>query len=68
MRSLIATELVMVRMSADGMLPEAQRSNYRNSIHGLYRIWLEKGVTGCFRGAQLTLLRSVIMNATQLAA
>lgn len=61
-------ELVMVRMSADGILPESSRSNYRNSIHGLYRIWQEKGLVGCFRGLQFTLARSVIMNASQLAS
>jgi hypothetical protein len=57
----------MVRMSADGTLPPAQRLHYKNAIHGLYRIAKEDGLARCFRGVQLTLARSVVMNASQLS-
>jgi len=61
------SELVMVRMSADGTLPPSQRLHYKNAIHGLYRIAKEDGLARCFRGVQLTLARSVVMNASQLS-
>jgi dicarboxylate transporter 10 len=57
----------MVRMCADGTLPPSQRLHYKNAIHGLYRIWKEDGLARCFRGVQLTLARSVVMNAAQLS-
>jgi hypothetical protein len=57
----------MVRMCADGTLPPAQRSGYKNAIHGLYSIWRQEGLARCFRGVQLTLARSVVMNASQLS-
>ena len=58
----------MVRMCADGIKPVEQRVNYGNALHGLRKIFRSEGVTRMFRGAEATVLRSVIMNATQLSA
>ena len=65
---LLTPELVMVRMCADGIKPLEQRVHYRNALHGLQRIIRDEGVSRVFRGAEATVLRSVIMNATQLSA
>ncbi|KAL7420953.1 Carrier protein, mitochondrial [Cryptotrichosporon argae] len=57
----------MVRMCADGVKPEASRLNYPSALHGLWRIAREEGLAKCFRGIGPTVLRSVIMNASQLS-
>ncbi len=60
-------ELVMVRMCADGVKPAIDRLHYRNALQGLYRISKDEGVGFLFRGGSATVLRSVVMNGTQLA-
>ncbi|WWD18264.1 hypothetical protein CI109_102714 [Kwoniella shandongensis] len=60
-------ELVMVRMCADGVKPPEQQLRYPSALHGVFRIINEEGVSRLFRGAGVTCLRSVIMNAAQLS-
>ncbi|KAK8843934.1 hypothetical protein IAR55_006726 [Kwoniella newhampshirensis] len=60
-------ELVMVRMCADGVKPPDQRVRYPSALHGVYRIVKEEGASRLFRGAGVTCLRSVMMNAAQLS-
>lgn len=60
-------ELIMVRMSADAVRPEDKRYRYRNAIQGLWRIGKTEGLASTFRGARATVLRAVIMNASQLS-
>ncbi|KAK8858956.1 hypothetical protein IAR55_003188 [Kwoniella newhampshirensis] len=59
-------DLVMVRMSADGIKPAGQRLNYPSALHGVYRIARDEGISKVFRGFSATCLRNVILNASQL--
>ncbi|KAG9661375.1 hypothetical protein KCU64_g2603, partial [Aureobasidium melanogenum] len=61
------TEVVLVRMCADGAKPAAERYNYGNSIRALYRIAKEEGMSTFSRGLTPNILRSVIMNISQIA-
>ncbi|KAI4734686.1 hypothetical protein E4T50_14786 [Aureobasidium sp. EXF-12298] len=58
------TEVVLVRMCADGAKPAAERYNYGNSIRALYRIAKEEGMSTFSRGLTPNIVRSVIMNLT----
>jgi dicarboxylate transporter 10 len=66
-KAYLMIELVLVRMSGDGVRPPDQRFNYRNAIQGLYRIYGERGIAGMFRGTVPTTARSVLLNASQLS-
>ncbi|TXT08908.1 hypothetical protein VHUM_03036 [Vanrija humicola] len=59
-------ELVMVRLSSDGVKPENKRLHYRNAIDGLYKIARNEGFTHIFRGWGMASLRSVLLNASQM--
>lgn len=56
------TEVVLVRMCADGAKPAAERYNYGNSIRALYRIAKEEGMSTFSRGLTPNIVRSVIMS------
>ncbi|WVQ95698.1 hypothetical protein IAU59_002797 [Kwoniella sp. CBS 9459] len=61
-------ETLMVRMQADkAKLPE-NRYNYRNSVHGLYRMTSEEGISSWTRGMGPNTFRSILMNMSQLAS
>ncbi|CAD0099390.1 unnamed protein product, partial [Aureobasidium mustum] len=55
------TEVVLVRMCADGAKTAAERYNYGNSIRALYRIAKEEGMSTFSRGLTPNIVRSVIM-------
>merc|ERR1712157_470980 len=59
-------ELSMVRMAADGRLPPAERRNYRNVFHAMYRVLAEEGVRGGWAGAGPTMARACVVTVTQL--
>ncbi|KAK6008589.1 hypothetical protein QM012_000492 [Aureobasidium pullulans] len=61
------TEVVLVRMCADGAKNAADRYNYGNSIRALYRIAKEEGLSTFSRGLTPNIVRSVIMNISQIA-
>lgn len=61
-------EIVLVRMCADGAKPVAERYNYRNSIVGLCRVGATEGPAGYTRGLGPNVVRSVLMNVSQIAA
>ncbi|KEQ95536.1 hypothetical protein AUEXF2481DRAFT_5135 [Aureobasidium subglaciale EXF-2481] len=61
------TEVVLVRMCADGAKTAAERYNYGNSIRALYRIAKEEGMSTFSRGLTPNIVRSVIMNISQIA-
>lgn len=63
---LTVAELVLVRMSADGIKPPNDRFNYANPIQALRVIARQEGLSRMFRGGSATALRSVVLNATQL--
>lgn len=62
------SDVVMVRMQADGKLPVEQRRAYRNVFDGLYRILREEGVLSMFRGCSPNIARGLLMTAGQIAS
>jgi hypothetical protein len=56
------TEVVLVRMCADGAKTAAERYNYGNSLRALYRIAKEEGMSTFSRGLTPNIVRSVIMS------
>lgn len=67
-RSNMRTEILMVRMQGDFAKPPEKRLNYKNSIHGLYRMVRDEGVSSLARGVGPNVFRAVLMNASQLAS
>ncbi|RFU26090.1 hypothetical protein B7463_g10244, partial [Scytalidium lignicola] len=61
------TEVVLVRMCADGVKPVGERYAYRNAIQGLLRIGREEGIATFWRGLGPNVFRSVLMNVSQIA-
>lgn len=61
-------DVAMVRMQADGRLPEAQRRNYKSVIDAISRMAKQEGVTSLWRGSSLTVNRAMIVTASQLAS
>jgi solute carrier family 25 (mitochondrial oxoglutarate transporter), member 11 len=60
-------EVALVRMTADGRLPEAQRRNYSSVFNALGRVVKEEGVTTLWRGTMPTVGRAMVLNIAQLA-
>lgn len=61
------SDLVMVRMQADGRLPIEQRRNYKNVGEAMVRIVRHEGVGTLWRGCGPTVQRAMIITASQLA-
>ena len=61
-------EIALIRMSADGALPVAERRNYTSVFNALSRISSEEGVLTLWRGAGPTVARAMVVNAAQLAS
>ncbi|KAJ7965800.1 Mitochondrial carrier protein [Quillaja saponaria] len=61
-------DVAMVRMQADGRLPEAQRRNYRGVFDAITRMSKQEGVASLWRGSTLTVNRAMIVTASQLAS
>ncbi|XP_014274599.1 mitochondrial 2-oxoglutarate/malate carrier protein [Halyomorpha halys] len=60
-------EVALIRMTADGKLPPAERRNYTNVFTALARITREEGFLTLWRGVIPTMGRSVVVNSVQLA-
>lgn len=60
-------EITLVRMTADGRLPVAERRNYKHAFDALARITREEGILTLWRGWQPTVIRAMVLNAAQLA-
>jgi dicarboxylate transporter 10 len=58
------TEVVLVRMCADGAKPPAERFRYPNPIVALYRIGRDEGVKVFGRGMSANIVRSVLMSTS----
>jgi solute carrier family 25 (mitochondrial dicarboxylate transporter), member 10 len=56
------TEVVLVRMCADGARPEAERFGYRNGVVGIWRVAREEGVGAFGKGLSANVTRSVLMS------
>ncbi|KAI5712995.1 hypothetical protein M8J76_008988 [Diaphorina citri] len=61
-------EVALIRMTADGRLPPAERRNYKNVFHALYRMTSQEGVLTLWRGTIPTMGRAMVVNAAQLAS
>lgn len=61
-------EVALIRMTADGRLPAAERRNYKNVFNALFRIIKEEGLFTLWRGAIPTMGRAMVVNAAQLAS
>ncbi|XVF39622.1 hypothetical protein PTKIN_Ptkin01aG0048500 [Pterospermum kingtungense] len=60
-------DVAMVRMQADGRLPQGQRRNYKSVFDAIARISKQEGVASLWRGSSLTVNRAMIVTASQLA-
>ena len=61
-------DLALIRMQADATLPVAQRRNYTNAFHALYRIAADEGVLALWKGAGPTVVRAMALNMGMLAS
>lgn len=61
-------DLALIRMQADSTLPAAQRRNYKNAFHALYRIVADEGVLALWKGAGPTVARAMSLNMGMLAS
>lgn len=61
------TEVALIRMQSDGLLPAAQRANYRSALHALSSIARQEGITALWSGAYPTIIRAMATNFGQLA-
>ncbi|KAI1301711.1 Mitochondrial 2-oxoglutarate/malate carrier protein [Halotydeus destructor] len=61
-------EISLIRMTADGRLPAAERRNYSSVFNALARITREEGVLILWRGVVPTMGRAMVVNAAQLAS
>ncbi|KAM7259792.1 hypothetical protein ACFE04_015533 [Oxalis oulophora] len=60
-------DVAMVRMQADGRLPQSQRRNYKSAWDAISRMSKQEGVTSLWRGSGLTVNRAMIVTTSQLA-
>uniref|UniRef100_A0A1L8DZR7 Mitochondrial 2-oxoglutarate/malate carrier protein n=1 Tax=Nyssomyia neivai TaxID=330878 RepID=A0A1L8DZR7_9DIPT len=61
-------EISLIRMTADGRLPVAERRNYTSVVNALSRIAKEEGIMGLWRGCIPTMGRAMVVNMAQLAS
>lgn len=61
-------EVSLIRMTADGRLPMAERRNYTGVFNALSRMVKEEGVVTLWRGCVPTVGRAMVVNAAQLSS
>lgn len=61
-------EISLIRMTADGRLPPAERRGYTSVFNALSRMSKEEGVLTLWRGCLPTIGRAMVVNAAQLAS
>lgn len=61
-------EISLIRMTADGRLPMAERRNYTGVFNALARMVKEEGVLTLWRGCVPTIGRAMVVNAAQLSS
>lgn len=61
-------EVSLIRMTADGRLPLAERRNYKGVGNALTRIVQEEGLMMLWRGCIPTMGRAMVVNMAQLAS
>lgn len=60
-------EVALVRMTADGRLPPAERRGYTSVFNALGRVAREEGLATLWRGTMPTVGRAMVLNVAQLA-
>jgi hypothetical protein len=60
------TEVALIRMQSDGLLPAAQRANHKSAVHALSSIVRNEGVRALWSGAYPTVIRAMAVNVGQL--
>ncbi|CAH1645516.1 unnamed protein product [Spodoptera littoralis] len=60
-------DLINVRMQNDVKLPPEQRRNYKNAIHGLWKVITTEGITRLWAGALMNCGRAALMTIGQVA-
>jgi|SaaInlStandDraft_5_1057022.scaffolds.fasta_scaffold40982_2 solute carrier family 25 (mitochondrial oxoglutarate transporter), member 11 len=60
------TDLVLIRMQADGRLPPENRRNYTSIFNGISRIASAEGVLGLWKGCGPTVARASVLTAVQI--
>ncbi|KAF8849813.1 mitochondrial carrier [Acephala macrosclerotiorum] len=61
------TEVVLVRMCSDGVKDAQQRYRYPNALAGLVKIGKEEGLDAFTKGLGPNIVRSILMNVSQIA-
>jgi len=61
-------EVALIRMTADGKLPPAEKRGYKNVFDALIRITKEESVATLWKGAGPTVARAMVVNGAQLAS
>ncbi|XP_063697006.1 mitochondrial 2-oxoglutarate/malate carrier protein-like [Culicoides brevitarsis] len=61
-------EVSLIRMTADGRLPVAERRNYTGVFNALSRMVREEGLVTLWRGCVPTVGRAMVVNAAQLSS
>uniref|UniRef100_A0A0K8TSR4 Mitochondrial 2-oxoglutarate/malate carrier protein n=1 Tax=Tabanus bromius TaxID=304241 RepID=A0A0K8TSR4_TABBR len=61
-------EIALIRMTADGRLPLAERRNYTGVFNALARMTREEGILTLWRGCIPTIGRAMVVNMAQLAS
>lgn len=60
-------EVALIRMTADGRLPLAERRGYTSVFNALGRVTREEGLVTLWRGTSATVGRAMLLNIAQLA-
>lgn len=60
-------EVALIRMTADGRLPLAERRSYTSVFNALARVTREEGLATLWRGTSATVGRAMLLNIAQLA-
>lgn len=60
-------EVALIRMTADGRLPVAERRGYTSVVDALARVTREEGLATLWRGTMPTVGRAMVLNVAQLA-
>jgi len=60
-------EVALVRMQADGSAPVESRRGYKHAFDAIIRVAREEGVPTLWRGVGPTVVRGMVVSATQLA-
>jgi len=62
------TDLVKVRMQAEGKLLPGQQPRYKNTLQAFQNIYQTEGIKGLYRGVSPTTQRAAILTASQLSS